>query len=156
MIKKMISVQLIYKEYSFKHDFNNDVIMKDIFQFFSKVMNRGVEHYYFQYNDSKNNKLITLYRNYSLNDYIKNDKMEILVYDKIKTNYLLKCPICEELYRIISIKNYKLTLECKNKHRENDLKLEDIPKLKKKRIICNRCYKEGNDEYLFFFVNLAI
>ena len=130
-----------------------DTSMKDICNKFLSRNNIEKSKVFFLYSGNPINYELTFNQQANLIDK-ERKKMEILVnnfeqttiFNKkniIKSKYVI-CPKCQEHCRI-EIKDYKINLyECKNKHKNSDLSLDqyiDSQNISESNIICNKCNK---------------
>ena len=95
----------------------------------------------------------------------KRNKMNVVAY-KEKTTVIKNtkdkeiaakesiCPICMENI-LIKLKDYKISYECKNNHKETVLmnKYEDTQKIDLSKMLCNKCQNSRNKiyNYVFYF-----
>lgn len=160
-----ISLIFKYKDKEEKLECKKNEYLKDIFQKYSKNINKNIEDIFFSYNDKKINENLKL-------EELDKSKMEIkiMVYDlldinqkKIKNLLNIECPECgENCY--LEIKNYKLNvMDCEGEHSTNNIFLDkylEILKLKNSKIICNSCNNnnlfESNEFYKCYSCNINL
>jgi len=148
----MCEVIFQYKDITFSVKCQNDTSMKDICNKF--ISSNNIENrVFFVYSGRSVNYELTFNQQANPDDLLRR-KMNILVdnieqttkinkNNKIKSKYVI-CPKCQEHCRI-EIKDYKIKLyECKNKHINNELSLDqyiDSQNISESNIICNKCNK---------------
>ena len=162
----MYQVIIKYKEITFPVNCRNDTLMKNVYSHFISSNNIKNNNIFFLYNGNRVNLELT-FNQLANSDDSERKQMEILANEidettiinkknKIKSKNVI-CPKCQEHCRI-EIKDYKIKLyECKNKHINNELSLDqyiDSQNICESDIICNICNKNTKNRTInrtFYF-----
>ena len=132
--------------------------MINVFTKFATKINANVEKFFFLYNGNMIKKESTIEQTINKEDR-KNNKMNILVNlldyenENEKNAFILSketiCPKCKSSIKM-NMKDYKILLyECKNKHRSDNIILENFAetqKIDQSKIICDKCKSKNKSE----------
>ena len=128
-------------------------VEENIFERFSKEINKDIENISFLYNGD------VIKEDFDLGS-IKYYEIKIIIFDcefekeekkSLKESKEIICPICKELCEI-NFNNYKISLiNCKNKHCFPNLVINEFNDFQKiineKEILCNKCQKNKLEAY---------
>ena len=149
----MAEVKFIYKSQTYIIQCQKNELFKDICQRFSNKANIKLSSAYFMYESNVIDLKLT-YEQTVKGDNKRDNKMTVLVElneegdCKDKNMAISKeiiCPTCQENC-LIKLKDYKIDLNCKNKHEFNDILLNEYNKYQTvdlSKIICEDCKKQN-------------